>query len=141
MLAWRVADLNASLGAGDEEVDELSISEETLEAMIRDYYGLDLSDAELDMIRPELDNYIAHIETLRGMELSSVMSGRLLREMEGGTPGVEGLGHEPRAHTDTLKEVHDIQEVPKATCKPVQLVEDHPWQYTAADFRTTGGPR
>ena len=58
--------------------------------MIRDYYGFDLSDAELDLIRPELDNYTAHIETLRELDLSSMMSGRLLRVVEGSDLGVEG---------------------------------------------------
>lgn len=68
----------------------MSISGETLKAMIRDYYGFDLSDAELDLIRPELVSYMTHIETLRELDLSSVMSSRLLRVVEGGTPGVEG---------------------------------------------------
>ena len=68
----------------------MSISRETLKAMIGDYYGFDLSDAELDMIQPELDSYTAHIENLRDLDLSSMMSGRLLRVVEGGAPGVEG---------------------------------------------------
>ena len=54
-----------------------------MKAMVRDYYGFDLSDAELDLIRPELDNYTAHIETLRELDLSAVMSSRLLRAKEG----------------------------------------------------------
>ena len=61
----------------------MSISKETLKAMIRDYHGFELSDEELELIRPELDNYMAELEKLRELDLSSVMSSRLLRAKEG----------------------------------------------------------
>ena len=64
----------------------MSISNETLKAMIRDYHGFELSDEELDLIRPELDNYIAEMEKLRELDLSNVMSARLLRAKEGDGP-------------------------------------------------------
>ena len=52
--------------------------------MIRDYQGFELSDAELDLIPPELDSYMAQMEDLGELDLSSVLSARLLRVMEGG---------------------------------------------------------
>ncbi len=63
----------------------MEISKETLKAMIRDYHGFDLSDAELELIQPELDAYLAELENLRSLDLSGVMSGRLLHPAEGGT--------------------------------------------------------
>ena len=67
----------------------MSIPETTLKAMIRDYHLFDLSDAELELIQPELDNYTSAVEKLRELDLSSVMSGRLLRAKEGSEPDVE----------------------------------------------------
>jgi hypothetical protein len=52
--------------------------------MIRDYHGLALSDEELELVRPELDNYVAEVEKLRELDLSHVLSARLLRAQEGG---------------------------------------------------------
>jgi hypothetical protein len=51
--------------------------------MIRDYHGVALSDEELELVRPELDNYVAEMEKLRALDLSNVMSARLLRAQEG----------------------------------------------------------
>ena len=62
----------------------MPISNETLKAMVRDYHGFELSDEELDLIRPELDNYLTEIEKLRDLDLSNVMSSRLMRAREGG---------------------------------------------------------
>ena len=61
----------------------MPISNETLKAMIRDFHGFDLTDAELELIRPEIDNYLAALESLRDLDLSNVMSGRLLKVDEG----------------------------------------------------------
>ena len=61
----------------------MPISNETLKAMIRDFQGFDLTDAELELIRPEIDNYLAALESLRDLDLSNVMSGRLLKVDEG----------------------------------------------------------
>ena len=66
------------------EVPSVAISDETLRAIIRDYHGFELSDAELELIRPELDSYIEELEKLRDMDLSGVMSARLLHASEGG---------------------------------------------------------
>jgi hypothetical protein len=57
----------------------MTIPNETLQAMIRAYHGFELSDEELDLVRPELDNYLKEIEKLRELDLSGVMSSRLLR--------------------------------------------------------------
>jgi Asp-tRNA(Asn)/Glu-tRNA(Gln) amidotransferase C subunit len=62
----------------------MALSTETLKAMIRDYHGFHLSDEELERIRPELDDYLAAVEQLRELDLSSVLSARLLRAHEGG---------------------------------------------------------
>ena len=61
----------------------MTISDETLKAMIRDFNGFELSDNELALIRPELDSYLAEIERLRDLDLSGVFSGRLLKVDEG----------------------------------------------------------
>ncbi len=62
----------------------MAIEKETLKAMIRDFHGFDISDEELDLVKPALDNYLAQVEKLRELDLSSVMSSRLLRANEGG---------------------------------------------------------
>ena len=62
----------------------MPIQNETMKAMMRDYHGFELSDEELDLIRPDLDIYMAELEKLRELDLSAVMSSRLLRAQEGG---------------------------------------------------------
>ena len=62
----------------------MAIEKETLKAMIRDFHGFEISDEELDLVQPALDNYLAQVEKLRELDLSSVMSSRLLRAKEGG---------------------------------------------------------
>jgi hypothetical protein len=64
----------------------MALSHDTLKAMVRDYEGVPLSDAELELIRPELDSYLAAVEALRELGLSTVLSARLLRAQEGGQP-------------------------------------------------------
>jgi hypothetical protein len=51
--------------------------------MIRAYHGFALTDAELDLVRPELDNYLQELEALRDLDLADVLSARLLRAQEG----------------------------------------------------------
>ena len=62
----------------------MAVPKETLKAMIQDYHGFELSDEELELIRPELDNYLAELEKLRELDLSGMMSARLIRVDEGG---------------------------------------------------------
>jgi hypothetical protein len=61
----------------------MTIPNETLQAMIRAYHGFALTDAELELVRPELDNYLQELEALRDLDLSDVLSARLLRAQEG----------------------------------------------------------
>ena len=62
----------------------MAISKETLQRIIREYQGLELSDDELDQVLPEIVNYVAAVQELRDLDLSDVMSGRLLKVKEGG---------------------------------------------------------
>ncbi len=62
----------------------MAIPNDTLKAMIRDYHGFELTDHELELIRPELDSYLSEVEKLRALDLSSVMSSRLMRAKDGG---------------------------------------------------------
>ena len=62
----------------------MPVPKETLARMIRAFHGFDLSEAEMELIRPELDSYLAEAEKLRELDLSGVMSSRLLKVDEGG---------------------------------------------------------
>ena len=57
----------------------MSIPNETLKAMIRDYNGLELSDEELELVRPELDIYLSELKSLESLDLSSLFSSRLMQ--------------------------------------------------------------
>lgn len=63
----------------------MAIPNETLQAMIRAFHGFALTDAELERLRPELDNYVREMEKLRELDLANVMSSRLMRAQEGET--------------------------------------------------------
>ncbi len=56
----------------------MSIPNETLKAMIRDYKGVELSDEELELVRPELESYFAELKKLEDLDLSDIFSGRLM---------------------------------------------------------------
>mgnify|MGYP000100137080 FL=1 len=56
----------------------MSIPNETLKAMIRDYNGIELSDEELELVSPELESYFAELKKLEDLDLSDVFSGRLM---------------------------------------------------------------
>lgn len=56
----------------------MSITNETLKAMIRDYNGLELSDEELELVRPELESYLVELKKLEDLDLSDTFSSRLL---------------------------------------------------------------
>jgi hypothetical protein len=70
----------------DWEVENMAISNETLRGIIQEYHGFEMSDGELELVRPELENYLAAVAQLRDLDLSGLMSGRLLRGSEGGGP-------------------------------------------------------
>ncbi len=63
----------------------MNLQTETLKAILRDYHGFELSDEEFEQVRPELDNYVREVEKLRQLDLSQVMSSRLLHAQEGGS--------------------------------------------------------
>ena len=55
------------------------------EAVGLDWAQVDeLSDEELEMVAPALESYMVEVEKLRDLDLSSVMSGRILSAEEGG---------------------------------------------------------
>ena len=60
----------------------MAISDATLKRMIAEYGGFELSDAELELVRPELESYLTELQNLRDLDLSSVASARLLRAGE-----------------------------------------------------------
>jgi hypothetical protein len=62
----------------------MTLSNDTLRAMIQAYDGFPLSEAEIELVRPELDNYCKAVEELRALNLADVLSSRLLRAQEGG---------------------------------------------------------
>ena len=62
----------------------MSISNDTLQAMIQAYGGFELTDDEVALVRPELENYVKEVEKLRELDLSSVMSSRLIQAQQGG---------------------------------------------------------
>ena len=62
----------------------MPIEKETMKAMIRDFHGFEISDEELDLVAPALNGYLADVEMLRDLDLSDVMSGRLIPADEGG---------------------------------------------------------
>ena len=57
----------------------MPITNETLKAMIRDDGGLELSDEELELVRPQLESYLAELKQLEDLGLSDVFSDRLMR--------------------------------------------------------------
>ena len=64
----------------------MAINPDTLRAMIREFHGLEVSDEEFELLRPTLEGYLAEVEKLKDLDLSNVMSSRLLRAQEGGGP-------------------------------------------------------
>ena len=63
----------------------MGISKETMQAIIRDYGGFELSDEELDLVQPEVDGYLEAMAGVAHLDLADVMSSRLLRAAEGGS--------------------------------------------------------
>ena len=62
----------------------MGISKETMRAIIQEYGGFELSDEELEQVRPEVDSYIEAMAEIAELDLSDTMSSRLLRAAEGG---------------------------------------------------------
>ena len=64
----------------------MTIPTATLQAMIQAYHGFALSDEEIELVRPELENYLKAVEQLADLDLAGVMPSRLLRAQAGGHP-------------------------------------------------------
>ena len=62
----------------------MSISYDTMRAIIRDYGGFELSDEELELVRPEVEGYLQAMSDVADLDLADTMSSRLLRAAEGG---------------------------------------------------------
>ena len=62
----------------------MPISDETMNRIIAEYGGFELSPEELELVKPELENYLTELQNLRDLDLSDVMSSRLLRPADGG---------------------------------------------------------
>ena len=62
----------------------MPISDETLNRIIAEYGGFEMSPEELELVKPELESYLAELQNLRDLDLSDVMSSRLLRPADGG---------------------------------------------------------
>ena len=60
----------------------MKLSPETLQAILKDYDGIPLSDEELELVWPELESYVAAAEQLNELDLSGVFASRLLRVAE-----------------------------------------------------------
>jgi hypothetical protein len=61
----------------------MSVSKETLRAMIRDFGLIELSDEELDKVLPDVESQIATLKKIRVLALSGVPPARQLRPGEG----------------------------------------------------------
>ena len=57
----------------------MAVPKETLKAIIRDYGGFELSDEEFDIVRPEIESYFAEVKKMEELNLSDVISSRLIR--------------------------------------------------------------
>ena len=51
--------------------------------MIKEFDGLDISDSELELVLPEIENYLIAANSMADLDLSEVFSGRLYRPQEG----------------------------------------------------------
>ena len=60
----------------------MDLSRETLKAIIADYDGIPLTDAELEQVRPELERYAEAVKELDALDLSAILSARLLHASE-----------------------------------------------------------
>ena len=67
----------------------MSISYDTMRAIIREYGGFELSDEELELVRPEVEGYLQAMSEVADLDLSDTMSSRLLRAAEGGNSDAE----------------------------------------------------
>ena len=62
----------------------MAISKETIQAIILDYHGFELSDEEIKLVQTDLERYEREMEKLKELDLSGVLSARIPRAKEGG---------------------------------------------------------
>ena len=72
----------------------MPISDETLQALIRDYQGFELTDEELALVRPEVESYLAELALWDDLDLSAAMSSRLIRVPYEGESGKQNPGNQ-----------------------------------------------
>ena len=61
----------------------MEVSKETLRAMLSELGGLEMTDEELAKAVPLVQAYVDRMAKLKELDLSTVMSARLLRAKEG----------------------------------------------------------
>ncbi|MQF69414.1 hypothetical protein FIM12_03660 [SAR202 cluster bacterium AD-804-J14_MRT_500m] len=61
----------------------MEVSKETLKAIAQEFHGIEISDDELDIVLPEVRGYVSAMRSLDDLDLSDVMSARLLKVKEG----------------------------------------------------------
>ena len=60
------------------------VTEETLRAMLREFGGVEPTEEEMERVLASVRNYQQRAEPLGDLDLSTVLSGRLLHAQEGG---------------------------------------------------------
>ena len=60
----------------------MAVTRETLRRMLKELGGLELTEDELDRVLPHVQNYAEQAGRLRHLDLSEVLSSRLLRADE-----------------------------------------------------------
>ena len=61
----------------------MEVSKETLKAIAEEFHGIEISDDELDIVLPEVRGYVSAMRSLDDLDLSYVLSARLLKVKEG----------------------------------------------------------
>ena len=72
----------------------MPISDETLQALLRDYQGFELTDGELALVRPEVESYLSELALWDDLDLSAAMSSRLIRVPYEGESGNQTTGNQ-----------------------------------------------
>ena len=67
----------------------MTISKETILAIVRDYHGLEVTDAELELVLADLRRYERIMNMLEELDLSGVVSARLPKIAEEGETDVQ----------------------------------------------------
>lgn len=60
------------------------VTEDTLRAMLREFGGVEPTDDEMERVLASVNTYLQRAQPLSDLDLSTVLSGRLLHAQEGG---------------------------------------------------------